>query len=67
MALAVLAPNELRNGTARCDAGGDIAAYVFSGARPSSGAETRETDAAFDVSEALERAEGAAAEDGQCH
>ena len=38
---------------------------MLSGARRSSGAEARETDVAFELSEALKRAEAAAAEDGR--
>jgi len=41
--------------------------YVAGGVRPSSGAETLEKDDACEISETLERAEFAAAEDGQCH
>ena len=38
---------------------------MFSGVRPSSGAETLENETAFEVSDALEPAEVAAAEDGR--
>src|SRR6266496_21204 len=41
------------------------AAFVFSGVRPSSGAETLENDSACEISDSLERAEVAAAEDGR--
>jgi len=41
--------------------------YVVSGVRPSAGAEMLENDATCEISETLERAEFAAAEDGQCH
>ena len=40
-------------------------AYVFGGMRPSSGAATLKNDAAWKMSDALERAEFAAAEDGR--
>src|SRR5213593_4040207 len=39
--------------------------YVVSGVRPSSGAETLENDATCEISDTLERAEVAAAEDGR--
>ncbi len=39
--------------------------HVFSGVRPSSGAETLENDAAFEMSDTLESAEVAAAGDGR--
>jgi len=39
--------------------------YGFSGVRPFSGAETLENDASCEISGTLERAEGAAAEDGR--
>jgi len=38
---------------------------MFSGVRPSSGAETLESDTALELSGALERAEVAAAKDGR--
>jgi len=42
-----------------------LSEYVFSGVRPSSGADTLENDTAWEISDWLERAEVAAAEDGR--